>query len=208
MIFMSTVAFHTLGCKVNHYETEAIWQLFKEAEYERVDFETNADVFVINTCTVTNTGDKKSRQVIRRAIRQNPDAVVCVTGCYAQTSPAEIMEIPGVDIVVGTQDRTKLIGYINEFKKERQPINGVGNIMKNRTYEELEVPYFTDRTRASLKIQEGCNNFCTYCIVPYARGREDSRSPESIIEEAKDMAKNGYKAITLLGQNVNSYGKT
>ena len=167
---MSTVAFHTLGCKVNHYETEAIWQLFKEAEYERVDFETNADVFVINTCTVTNTGDKKSRQVIRRAIRQNPDAVVCVTGCYAQTSPAEIMDIPGVDVVVGTQDRTKLIGYIEDYKKERQPINGVGNIMKNRTYEELEVPYFTDRTRASLKIQEGCNNFCTFCIIPWARG--------------------------------------
>ena len=110
---MSTVAFHTLGCKVNHYETEAIWQLFKDANYERVEFETNADVFVINTCTVTNTGDKKSRQIIRRAIRQNPDAVVCVTGCYAQTSSAEIMEIPGVDIVVGTQDRHKLYSTIS-----------------------------------------------------------------------------------------------
>ena len=178
---MATVAFHTLGCKVNHYETEAIWQLFKEANYDRVDFETNADVFVINTCTVTNTGDKKSRQVIRRAIRQNPEAVVCVTGCYAQTSPAEIMDIPGVDIVVGTQDRTKLIGYIDEFKQERQPINGVGNIMKNRTYEELEVPYFTDRTRASLKIQEGCNNFCTFCIIPWARGLMRSREPEKLL---------------------------
>src|SRR5699024_10705282 len=157
------------------------WQLFKEADYERVDFETNADVFVINTCTVTNTGDKKSRQVIRRAIRQNPEAVVCVTGCYAQTSPAEIMEIPGVDVVVGTQDRTKLIGYIEAFKKQRQPINGVGNIMKNRTYEELEVPYFTDRTRASLKIQEGCNNFCTFCIIPWARGLMRSRDPEKVI---------------------------
>lgn len=207
MIFMSTVAFHTLGCKVNHYETEAIWQLFKEADYERVDFETNADVFVINTCTVTNTGDKKSRQVIRRAIRQNPEAVVCVTGCYAQTSPAEIMEIPGVDVVVGTQDRTKLIGYIEVFKKERQPINGVGNIMKNRTYEELEVPYFTDRTRASLKIQEGCNNFCTFCIIPWARGLMRSRDPEKVIEQAIKLVDSGYKEIVLTGIHTGGYGQ-
>ena len=207
MIFMSTVAFHTLGCKVNHYETEAIWQLFKEAEYERVDFETNADVFVINTCTVTNTGDKKSRQVIRRAIRQNPDAVVCVTGCYAQTSPAEIMDIPGVDVVVGTQDRTKLIGYIEDYKKERQPINGVGNIMKNRTYEELEVPYFTDRTRASLKIQEGCNNFCTFCIIPWARGLMRSRDPEKVIEQATQLVESGYKEIVLTGIHTGGYGQ-
>ena len=113
-----------------------------------------ADVYVINTCTVTNTGDKKSRQVIRRAVRQNPDAVICVTGCYAQTSPAEIMAIPGVDIVVGTQDREKMLGYIEEFRKERQPINAVRNIMKTRVYEELDVPYFTDRTRASLKYKK------------------------------------------------------
>ncbi len=207
MIFMSTVAFHTLGCKVNHYETEAIWQLFKEADYDRVDFETNADVFVINTCTVTNTGDKKSRQVIRRAIRQNPDAVVCVTGCYAQTSPAEIMEIPGVDIVVGTQDRTKLIGYIDQYKQERQPINGVGNIMKNRTYEELEVPYFTDRTRASLKIQEGCNNFCTFCIIPWARGLMRSRDPEKVVEQATQLVDSGYKEIVLTGIHTGGYGQ-
>ena len=145
---MSTVAFHTLGCKVNHYETEAIWQLFKDAGYDRVEFDTNADVFVINTCTVTNTGDKKPTNHTSR-YQKNPEAVVCVTGCYAQTSSAEIMEIPGVDVVVGTQDRTKLLDYIEEFKAEREPINGVGNIMKNRKYEELEVPYFTDRTRAS-----------------------------------------------------------
>lgn len=207
MIFMSTVAFHTLGCKVNHYETEAIWQLFKEADYDRVDFETNADVFVINTCTVTNTGDKKSRQVIRRAIRQNPDAVVCVTGCYAQTSPAEIMEIPGVDIVVGTQDRTKLIDYIEQYKQERQPINGVGNIMKNRTYEELEVPYFTDRTRASLKIQEGCNNFCTFCIIPWARGLMRSRDPEKVVEQATQLVDSGYKEIVLTGIHTGGYGQ-
>ena len=196
---MATVAFHTLGCKVNHYETEAIWQLFKENDYERVEFETNADVFIINTCTVTNTGDKKSRQVIRRAIRKNPDAVVCVTGCYAQTSPAEIMAIPGVDIVVGTQDRHKLISYIEDYKTSRQPINGVGNIMKNRKYEELEVPYFTDRTRASLKIQEGCNNFCTFCIIPWARGLMRSRDPKQVVSQATTLVNSGYKEIVLTG---------
>lgn len=207
MKIMSTVAFHTLGCKVNHYETEAIWQLFKDANYERVEFETNADVFVINTCTVTNTGDKKSRQIIRRAIRQNPDAVFCVTGCYAQTSSAEIMEIPGVDIVVGTQDRHKLLDYIQQFQDERQPINGVGNIMKNRTYEELEVPYFTDRTRASLKIQEGCNNFCTFCIIPWARGLLRSRDPEKVVEQATQLVNSGYKEIVLTGIHTGGYGQ-
>lgn len=204
---MATVAFHTLGCKVNHYETEAIWQLFKENDYERVEFETNADVFIINTCTVTNTGDKKSRQVIRRAIRQNPDAVVCVTGCYAQTSPAEIMAIPGVDIVVGTQDRHKLISYIEDYKQSRQPINGVGNIMKNRKYEELEVPYFTDRTRASLKIQEGCNNFCTFCIIPWARGLMRSRDPEQVVSQATTLVNSGYKEIVLTGIHTGGYGE-
>lgn len=204
---MSSVAFHTLGCKVNHYETEAIWQLFKDAGYDRSDFEKNADVYVINTCTVTNTGDKKSRQVIRRAIRQNPDAVICVTGCYAQTSPAEIMAIPGVDIVVGTQDRTKLLGLIDEYKVERQPINAVRNIMKNRVYEELDVPAFTDRTRASLKIQEGCNNFCTFCIIPWARGLMRSRDPEEVIRQAQQLVDAGYLEIVLTGIHTGGYGE-
>jgi len=204
---MPQVAFHTLGCKVNHYETEAIWQLFKQEGYERVDFEGNADVYVINTCTVTNTGDKKSRQVIRRAIRKNPDAVICVTGCYAQTSPAEIMAIPGVDIVVGTQDRVKMLEYIEQYRKERQPINAVKNIMKNRVYEELDVPYFTDRTRASLKIQEGCNNFCTFCIIPWARGLMRSRDPKEVIRQAQQLVDAGYKEIVLTGIHTGGYGQ-
>lgn len=204
---MSLVAFHTLGCKVNHYETEAIWQLFKEAGYERTEFESTADVYVINTCTVTNTGDKKSRQVIRRAVRKNPDAVICVTGCYAQTSPAEIMAIPGVDIVVGTQDRVKMLEYIEQYKQERQPINGVGNIMKARVFEELDVPAFTDRTRASLKIQEGCNNFCTFCIIPWARGLMRSRDPEEVIKQAQSLVNAGYKEIVLTGIHTGGYGE-
>ncbi|WP_026692848.1 tRNA (N(6)-L-threonylcarbamoyladenosine(37)-C(2))-methylthiotransferase MtaB [Peribacillus kribbensis] len=204
---MATVAFHTLGCKVNHYETEAIWQLFKQEGYDRVEYEHTADVYVINTCTVTNTGDKKSRQVIRRAVRKNPDAVICVTGCYAQTSPAEIMAIPGVDIVVGTQDRVKMLGYIEQFKNERQPINGVGNIMKSRVYEELDVPAFTDRTRASLKIQEGCNNFCTFCIIPWARGLMRSRDPQEVIRQAEQLVHAGYKEIVLTGIHTGGYGE-
>jgi threonylcarbamoyladenosine tRNA methylthiotransferase MtaB len=204
---MPQVAFHTLGCKVNHYETEAIWQLFKQAGYERTEFERRADVYVINTCTVTNTGDKKSRQIIRRAVRQNPDAVICVTGCYAQTSPAEIMAIPGVDIVVGTQDRAKMLEYIEQYKAERQPINGVRNIMKTRVYEELDVPYFTDRTRASLKIQEGCNNFCTFCIIPWARGLMRSRDPKEVIRQAQQLVNAGYKEIVLTGIHTGGYGE-
>lgn len=201
------MAFHTLGCKVNHYETEAIWQLFKDEGYERKDFDHQSDVYVINTCTVTNTGDKKSRQVIRRAIRQNPDAVICVTGCYAQTSPAEIMAIPGVDIVVGTQDRMNLLAYIEQYKKERQPINAVKNIMKNRVYEELDVPYFTDRTRASLKIQEGCNNFCTFCIIPWARGLMRSRDPQEVVRQAQQLVDAGYLEIVLTGIHTGGYGQ-
>lgn len=204
---LSTVAFHTLGCKVNHYETEAIWQLFKEQGYERNEFEQQADVYVINTCTVTNTGDKKSRQVIRRAIRQNPDAVICVTGCYAQTAPAEIMAIPGVDIVVGTQDRHKMLGLIEQYREERQPINAVRNIMKNRVYEELDVPAFTDRTRASLKIQEGCNNFCTFCIIPWARGLMRSRDPQEVIRQAQQLVDAGYLEIVLTGIHTGGYGQ-
>ncbi len=204
---MSTVAFYTLGCKVNHYETEAIWQLFKKQGYERVDFEKRADVYLINTCTVTNTGDKKSRQIIRRAIRKNPDAVVCVTGCYAQTSPAEVMNIPGVDIVVGTQDRARLLDYVEQFRRTREPINAVKNIMKNRVFEELDVPSFTDRTRASLKIQEGCNNFCTFCIIPWARGLLRSRDPEAVIKQAQQLVNAGYKEIVLTGIHTAGYGE-
>lgn len=204
---MTTVAFHTLGCKVNHYETEGIWQMFQKRGYERRDFDRNADIYVINTCTVTNTGDKKSRQAIRRAVRKNPDAVVCVTGCYAQTSPGEVIEIPGVDVVVGTQERKKMFDYIEEHQRTRKPVNGVANIMKNRVFEEMDVPDFTDRTRASLKIQEGCNNFCTFCIIPWSRGLLRSRDPESVIAQAQKLVDAGYKEIVLTGIHTAGYGE-
>ncbi|MFD0616299.1 tRNA (N(6)-L-threonylcarbamoyladenosine(37)-C(2))-methylthiotransferase MtaB [Paenibacillus sp. GCM10027629] len=204
---MPSVAFYTLGCKVNFYDTEAIWQLFKNEGYEQVDFETQtADVYLINTCTVTNTGDKKSRQIIRRAVRRNPDAIIAVTGCYAQTSPAEILDIPGVDLVIGTQDRDKIMPYIEQLQQERQPINAVRNIMKTREFEELDVPDFAERTRAFLKIQEGCNNFCTFCIIPWSRGLSRSRAPESVVEQAKQLVAAGYKEIVLTGIHTGGYG--
>ncbi|ANE47299.1 30S ribosomal protein S12 methylthiotransferase [Paenibacillus swuensis] len=201
-----TVAFYTLGCKVNFYDTEAIWQLFKGSGYEQVDFEATADVYIINTCTVTNTGDKKSRQIIRRAVRRNPDAIIAVTGCYAQTSPAKIMAIPGVDLVIGTQDREKILEFIEQFRAERQPINAVRNIMKTRNFEELDVPDFSDRTRAFLKIQEGCNNFCTFCIIPWSRGLSRSREPQSVIQQAEALVAAGYKEIVLTGIHTGGYG--
>lgn len=204
---MPTVAFHTLGCKVNFYDTEAIWQKFKHDGYEQVDFESTADVYVINTCTVTNTGDKKSRQMIRRAVRRNPEAIVAVTGCYAQTSPAEIMAIPGVDLVIGTQDRDKIMTYVQQLQQERQPINAVRNIMKTRQFEELDVPDFADRTRAFLKIQEGCNNFCTFCIIPWSRGLMRSREPESVIKQAHMLVDAGYQEIVLTGIHTGGYGE-
>lgn len=205
---MSTVAFHTLGCKVNFYDTEAIWQLFKNEGYEQVDFDSQtADVYVINTCTVTNTGDKKSRQIIRRAVRRNPDAVIAVTGCYAQTSPAEILAIPGVDLVIGTQGRGDIIRLVNEVREKREPINAVRNIMKTRQFEELDVPSFADRTRAFLKIQEGCNNFCTFCIIPWSRGLLRSRQPDSVLKQAQMLVEAGYKEIVLTGIHTAGYGE-
>ncbi|KRE54211.1 tRNA (N(6)-L-threonylcarbamoyladenosine(37)-C(2))-methylthiotransferase MtaB [Paenibacillus sp. Soil522] len=203
---MPTVAFYTLGCKVNFYDTEAIWQLFKNEGYEQVDFESTADVYLINTCTVTNTGDKKSRQIIRRAVRRNPDAVIAVTGCYAQTSPAEIMAIEGVDLVIGTQDREKIMTFVNQIQGDRQPVNAVRNIMKTRDFEELDVPDFSERTRAFLKIQEGCNNFCTFCIIPWSRGLSRSRAPQSVLDQAKQLVASGYKEIVLTGIHTGGYG--
>src|SRR5690625_1614490 len=181
--------------------------MFMNHNYERVDFDRRADVYVINTCTVTNTGDRKSRQMIRRAVRNNPDAVICVTGCYAQTSPGEVMEIPGVDVIVGTQNRKQMIKYIEEHQKTRLPINGVQDIMRNRVFEEMDVPEFSDRTRASLKIQEGCNNFCTFCIIPWSRGLLRSRDPKNVIAQAQKLVNAGYKEIVLTGIHTAGYGE-
>ncbi|MCL6516347.1 tRNA (N(6)-L-threonylcarbamoyladenosine(37)-C(2))-methylthiotransferase MtaB [Alicyclobacillus sp.] len=203
---MPTVAFHTLGCKVNFYDTEAIWRMFKAAGYEQVPFEERADVYVINTCTVTNTGDRKSRQMIRRAVRTNPDATVVVTGCYAQVAPDEVAKIAGVDLVVGNDRKSKIVELVEQVQREQHPYQAVGNILKTREFEEMDVPFFEERTRANLKIQDGCNNFCTFCIIPYARGLIRSRRPENIVVQATKLAKAGYREIVLTGIHTGGYG--
>lgn len=203
---MPKVAFHTLGCKVNFYDTEAIWRKFQAAGYDQVPFEDVADVYVVNTCTVTHMGDKKSRQMIRRAVRTNPEGTVVVTGCYAQMAADEIARINGVDLVVGNDRKTKIVDLVEEVWREQNPLKSVGNILKTREFEEMDVPYFEDRTRASLKIQDGCNNFCTFCIIPYARGLIRSRKPESIVAQATKLAKAGYREIILTGIHTGGYG--
>ncbi len=204
---MLRVAIKTLGCKVNTYESDAIWEIFKEAGYTKVSPDEVADVYVINTCSVTNTGDKKSRQVIRRMIRLNPDAVVVAMGCYAQLKPGEVSQIEGVDIVLGTQGRSEVMTHVNKFLKERQPIVEVSNIMKQKEFESLDVVSFESQTRAFIKIQEGCNEFCTYCIIPWARGLMRSQAPEKIIGQITTLVENGIKEVVLTGIHTAGYGE-
>lgn len=204
---MNKVAFHTLGCKVNTYETEAVWEIMEKENWKKVSFKDIADVYVINTCTVTNMGDSKSRNMIRRAIRQNPDAIVCVMGCYAQTKPNEVAAIEGVDIVIGTQRRNLILDYIKDVQQKRQPINVVENIMKTKTFETLTVSKSSTRHRANIKIQEGCNNFCTYCIIPWARGLMRSRPSDEIITEINTLCDNGFKEFILTGIHTAGYGQ-
>mgnify|MGYP000969128512 CR=1 FL=1 len=204
---MKKVAFYTLGCKVNQYETEALIGIFEKEGYDVVDFNEVADVYVINTCTVTSLGDRKSRQIIRRAKKTNENSIVVVTGCYAQTASEEVAGIEGVNLVLGTKDRNKIIDYIKEIEEDRKTINAVGDIMKAREFEEMSVDTYKDRTRAYLKIQEGCSQFCAYCIIPYARGPIRSRQPQNIIDEVRKLADSGFKEIVLTGIHVASYGK-
>ena len=205
---MSKVAFMTLGCKVNQADTEAMQGLFVARGYEVVSFESVADVYVLNTCSVTHLGERKSRQCIRRAIRTNPEAVVAVTGCYAQVAAAEVAAISGVDLIVGTQDRQRIVDLVEQAAKEDGQVQAVGNIMEVDAFEEMplaeEAP---GRTRAFLKIQEGCENYCTYCIIPYARGRLRSRSLESVRREAAKLIRQGFAEIVLTGIHLGAYGR-
>ncbi|AET70397.1 MiaB-like tRNA modifying enzyme [Desulfosporosinus orientis DSM 765] len=202
-----TVCFVTLGCKVNQTESEAMAQLFREANYEVVNASEEADVVVVNTCTVTNTGDSKSRQVIRRMIKAHPESVVVVMGCYAQTAPGEVLGIDGVDLVLGTQDRMKVFEWIDRVQAEKAPQNAVRDIWDAETFEELPQLREEHRTRAMLKIQEGCNQFCTYCIIPYARGPLRSRLPENALAEAQRLVEEGYPEIVLTGIHTGFYGQ-
>ncbi len=202
---MKKVALYTLGCKVNQYETEAMAELFAAAGYETVDFAEKADVYVINTCSVTNMSDRKSRQIIRRAKKSNPGAVIAVTGCYAQTAPDDVLSIEGVNIVIGTQDRKNIVTLIESLDASSS-VNHVSDIMSNHEFEELQIKKYYNRTRAFIKIQEGCNQFCSYCVIPYARGPVRSRPMNEVIEEIRNLASNGFKEIILVGIHVASYG--
>lgn len=202
-----TVAFHTLGCKVNYFESEGVWVKFAEVGYERVNFTEHADVYVINTCSVTNGGDKKSRQYIRRAVKQNPNAVICVMGCFSQTQPEIAAGIDGVDIVLGTSGRDQLVVLVEQFLTGRQPINIVGDIGQESRFESLTVAKFENRKRGVLKIQDGCNNFCTFCIIPWARGRIRSENPATVIANAQELVANGHIELVLTGIHTGSYGE-
>lgn len=213
-----SVAFLTLGCKVNQIETQSMSELFRRAGYEIKEFGEDADIYVINTCSVTAVGEKKSRQQIRRAHRMNPGAVIAVTGCYAQLAPEDIAAIEGVGLVVGTKDRQNIVTMAEEaaasYARERKATSKVSNIRETHEFEELIVdddvkgdiaPH--QRTRAFIKIQEGCENFCTYCIIPYTRGPLRSRHLDSIRSEAKRLAEEGYREIVLTGIHLGAYGR-
>ncbi len=201
---MKRVAFYTLGCKVNQYETEVMREMFENKGYQTVEFEEGADLFIINTCSVTAIADRKSRRVINRAAKLNPDAVIAVTGCYSQVSPDEVIGLKYVDIVIGNDEKSRIVEIVE--KAGREKYTQVGDIMKVENFRPMFASANGDKTRALIKIEEGCNNFCSYCIIPYARGAVRSRSEEDIIKEATTLAGAGYKEIVLTGIHITSYG--
>lgn len=200
------VKFITLGCKTNFYESQAMAELFREKGYEIAEDGDAADIYVINTCTVTGTGAQKSRQHIRRAKKENPNAIVAVTGCYSQTEPDEVKKIPEVDVMVGTSGRAKIVSLVEEAMHGKRVLEHC-DIMKERDFEELCITTTQSRIRANIKIEDGCNNFCSYCIIPYARGPVRSRDIGRIVEEVEKLAESGYSEIVLTGIHIGSYGK-
>ena len=204
---MPTVSFMTLGCKVNQFETETMEGLFRRAGYETVPFGEASDVCVVNTCSVTALGEKKSRQIVRRAKRLNDRAIIAVTGCYAQLSPKELATLDGVRLVVGTKDRARIVELVEQAAREDGVLFDVGDIMKADEFEDIPLYEAPTRTRAFLKIQEGCENFCTFCIIPYARGPLRSRPLESVRREAKKLIDAGFKEIVLTGIHIGAYGR-
>ena len=200
------VALHNLGCKVNSYELEAMQQLLEQAGYEIVPFEPGADVYVINTCTVTNIADRKSRQMLHKAKKMNPDAVVVATGCYVQTDEGKLETDEAVDLVLGNNQKKNIVEVLAEFEREHQRQAHIIKINQTKEYEELEISHTAEHVRAYIKVQDGCNQFCTYCIIPYARGRVRSREKENILNEVHKLAKAGYKEVVLTGIHLSSYG--
>lgn len=206
---MRKIAFYTLGCKVNQADTASMEGIFRQAGYEVVPFGEQADVYLVNTCVVTNTGQRKSRQIINRAVRHNPLSLVVVTGCYPQTAPEEVRAIEGVDVIIGNQERARIVELVNEALEHKQTeiLDNVQQMTVDTKFEELGVGTETDKTRAFLKIQEGCNQYCTYCIIPFARGPLRSRSLPSIREEVAKLVAAGYKEVVLIGIHLGCYGK-
>lgn len=206
---MAKIVFYTLGCKVNQADTASMENLFLRSGHQLVSFDGEADVYIINTCVVTNTGQRKSRQTIHRAIRKNPNALIVVTGCYPQTAAEEVKAIAGVDMIIGNQDRAQIVQLVEERLAHRQTdtLDAVHKLTASTAFEEMAAGDITDKTRAFLKIQEGCNQFCTYCIIPYARGPLRSRSLESIRTETQRLISAGFKEIVLIGIHLGCYGK-
>lgn len=206
---MRKVAFYTLGCKVNQYDTEAVLENFKENGYEVVDFGEYADIYVVNTCTVTHLSDRKCRQMLRKTKKINQDSILVAMGCYAQIAGDEIKnQVEEIDIIVGTNKRSEIVSLVSEFEKDNNStLNTVENIMQVSEFEELHISNMNERTRVYVKVQEGCNNYCTYCIIPYTRGKIKSRKEESVIKEVKRLVNLGFKEIILTGIHVLTYGK-
>lgn len=200
---MKTVAFCTLGCKVNQYETNAMIQKMIEAGYEVVDFETKADIYIINTCTVTNMADKKSRQMLRRVKEINPEAILVAVGCYAQVAKEKLEQIPEIDLILGINEKNDIVKYVEQASKNTY----VSDVLHQTEFLDFGDVTYTEKTRAVIKVQDGCNQFCSYCIIPYARGRIRSRKPESVIKEITDVAKEGIKEVVITGIHIASYGK-
>jgi threonylcarbamoyladenosine tRNA methylthiotransferase MtaB len=200
------VALHNLGCKVNAYEVEAMQQLLENAGYETVSFEEGADVYVINTCTVTNIADRKSRQMLHKAKKMNPDAIVVATGCYAQADTEKLKEDTAVDLILGNNQKTQIVEALEEYEKEHAKQVQVIEINHTKEYEELSISSTAEHVRAYIKVQDGCNQFCTYCIIPFARGRVRSRKIEEVLSEVETLAAKGYKEVVLTGIHLSSYG--
>ena len=201
------VAFYNLGCKVNDFDTESMGALFQNAGYRIVDFDSTADVYVVNTCTVTHLGDRKSRQILRRARRKNPDAVIVAAGCYAQVAPKEVAAVDEVDIILGTTHRSKIVDEVETFLKKHQREIYVENVWDSKTFEELPIAEQRHHTRAFIKVQDGCNQFCSYCIIPYARGQVRSRPIASVCQEVEKLVADGYQEFVFSGIHIASYGK-
>ena len=199
------VAFYTLGCKVNQYETNGMIQEFKNNGYEIVDFEEKADIYIINTCTVTNMSDRKSRQILRQAKKNNPNSLVVAVGCYVQVAKEEINKIPEIDLCLGTNEKIEIVKYIENYNSQKD-IN-LDDVLHNSNYGDFGSVTYTEKTRAVIKVQDGCDRFCTYCIIPYARGKVRSRKPEKVLEEIKEIAKTGIKEVVITGIHVASYGR-